>query len=258
MEKIRSGILVGALLAANSLSAAEDHTTGTGIVLKPVNPEGATLTIDGSELAIPGGAPFSMAKTEVTQTQFKSVLGHNPSETEAAHLPVDRVTVAEATAFCEALTKNDREAGVLPEGKVYRLPTLREWLLAGLPGGQLPAPEALEATAWHKDNTTGLMHPVGAKTANAYGLHDMIGNAAEWVTPDKALNDAVGGKQVDQFESTAVVQVPRMIPLRNGAVAAPGPAREAHLQSQFQVIQARATIDMAVETLGLDKRLMPG
>jgi formylglycine-generating enzyme required for sulfatase activity len=45
-----------------------------------------------------------------------------------------------------------------------------------------------DALAWHRANSSGRTHPVGARPADALGLFDLFGNAAEWVTtPDGAL-----------------------------------------------------------------------
>jgi len=99
-------------------------------------------------------------------------------------LAVGRVTRDEAIAFCEGLTKRDRASGALPEGRIYRLPNQREWLIAALPGGRIPIEEALDEEAWLLVNSAGHLHAAGSKNANADGLHDLFGNVAEWAEPD--------------------------------------------------------------------------
>jgi hypothetical protein len=258
MEQNITGAIIAGLLTATGLqtTVAEDYKTGTGIVLKDINPEGITVEARDQKHTIPGGAPFAMAQTEVSQGQFERLLGHNPAATDAEYLPVDRVTATEAAAFCKALTERDRAAGVLPKGKTYRLPTLREWLLAALPGGLIPSADAIGATAWHKDNSAGLLHPIGAKTANAYGLQDMIGNAAEWVTPDEALTKATTGGGPDQFVATTTLQVPgsgTLHQIGRSEETLTKPDYDAYIQTQYAVIKPRATIAPVVEQHGLDE-----
>lgn len=76
-------------------------------------------------------------------------------------------------------------------GRLFRLPSEAEWERACLAGGSGPlglarpaaageAP-AVEDRAWYEANSGGAFHPVGEKAANAWGLHDMHGNVAEWV-----------------------------------------------------------------------------
>lgn len=67
-------------------------------------------------------------------------------------------------------------------GEPYRLPSEAEWEHAARAGADGDAPAGdLDAAAWYEANSDYVAHPVGEKTANAFGLHDMIGNAAEWV-----------------------------------------------------------------------------
>lgn len=79
-------------------------------------------------------------------------------------------------------------------GKKYRLPTEAEWEYACRAGatGKL-SKEKLEQHAWYWDNAEGKTHPVATKQANAWGLHDMIGNAAEWVVGHDGTPLVAGG-----------------------------------------------------------------
>lgn len=76
-------------------------------------------------------------------------------------------------------------------GIQYRLPTEAEWEHAARAGGTTPygagqdansiTEETLDQYAWHTDNSDFSSHQVRGKKPNAWGLYDMLGNAAEWV-----------------------------------------------------------------------------
>ncbi len=62
----------------------------------------------------------------------------------------------------------------------YRLPTEAEWEYAARAGTTGPRYGELSRVAWHSGNSGTKTHPVGKKQANAWGLHDMLGNVWEW------------------------------------------------------------------------------
>jgi formylglycine-generating enzyme required for sulfatase activity len=74
-------------------------------------------------------------------------------------------------------------------GEFYRLPTEAEWEFACRGGTDRPlAGVALDRAAWMFENSGETFHAVGGKRANAWGLHDMLGNVAEW-TLDEYVPD---------------------------------------------------------------------
>ncbi|MCE2727942.1 MAG: formylglycine-generating enzyme family protein [Planctomycetaceae bacterium] len=82
--------------------------------------------------------------------------------------------------------------------RFYRLPTESEWEYACRAGTHTPWSSGadaatLDAVAWFADNADNTTHPVGRKRPNAFGLHDMHGNVAEWVIDQ--LVDGGYGKQ---------------------------------------------------------------
>ncbi len=157
---------------------------------------------------------FWLGVTEVTQAQWRAVMGSNPSyHGGCEYCPVENVSWQDAVAFLNALS--DREGlarcydgatfrGLDCEG--YRLPTEAEWEYAARAGTTGARYGDLDAIAWHSGNSGGEPHPVGQKQPNAWGLHAMLGYVWEWVQdwyasyPGGAVSDpqgpASGGRRV--------------------------------------------------------------
>jgi hypothetical protein len=124
---------------------------------------------------------FYLGRSPVTQDQYEAVTGTNPtSHKRIGDAPVDSVSWEAASEYCQKLTRLDREAGVLPEDWEYRLPTEAEWEYACRAGRPEPRHGPPLEVAWHHENADERPHPVGRKTANPWGFHDMLGNVWEW------------------------------------------------------------------------------
>ena len=131
---------------------------------------------------------YWLGKYEVTQAEWQAVMGTNPSHVSGCgRCPVETMSWEDAQAFIGRL---NARAG----GSRCRLPTEAEWEYAARAGTAGDRYGNLDAVAWNDGNT----HPVGQKVANAWGLHDMLGNVWEWVQdwyedyPGGAVTDPAG------------------------------------------------------------------
>ena len=123
---------------------------------------------------------FYLQTTEVTQEQWKIVMGNNPSryKPRTKMRPVVKVSWHDAQDFIKHLNE-------IEGTDKYRLPTEAEWEYACRAGIQTKFSfgdddQLLEEYAWHGYNSKGRTNPVGQKKPNAWGLYDMHGNVWEW------------------------------------------------------------------------------
>lgn len=144
--------------------------------------------------------PFYIQATEVSQGQYKALMGENPSEFKGDDFPVETVSWHAAALFCEVLSKR--------EGRRFRLPTEAQWEYAARAGttGPVSGTGKLADMAWYADNSGSepldsaniwetdsenyfarlaangcRTRAVGGGTPNDWGVHDMQGNVSEWV-----------------------------------------------------------------------------
>ena len=125
--------------------------------------------------------PFYLGVFEVTQSQWESVMGSNPSNgIRDADSPVENVSWEYCQEFIRRLNERSEE-----QGEVYRLPTEAEWEYACRAGSTTRYYFGDDASmlgnySWHLGTSGGRTHPVGGKKPNSWGLYDMHGNVWEW------------------------------------------------------------------------------
>jgi formylglycine-generating enzyme required for sulfatase activity len=124
--------------------------------------------------------PFYLGKFEVTQAQWKTIMGNNPSTWQGDKLPVEEINWNDAQEFCKKA------------GDSLRLPTEAEWEYACRAGSKVrwshgDTQDKLVDYAWYIDNSGNKTHEVGTRKPNAWGLYDMHGNVWEMCSDWYAL-----------------------------------------------------------------------
>jgi len=122
---------------------------------------------------------FWMGKYEVTQAEYRRVMGTNPSNFKCDDCPVERVSWEDAAEYAR------RVGG--------RLPTEAEWEYAARGGNKshgyrYSGSDTLDEVGWYDNNSGSETHPVGQKKPNELGLYDMSGNVKEWCADSYGSN----------------------------------------------------------------------
>ncbi len=153
---------------------------------------------------------FYICDHEVTQAEYKAVIGINPSDFSGDNRPVECVSWPEAIEYCNALS---RKEGLTPcytidksrkdpnntnywediqwtvtwnkSANGYRLPTENEWEWAAKGGKQskgytYSGSNSIGDVAWYYGNSGSVTHEIKTKQENELGIYDMSGNVHEW------------------------------------------------------------------------------
>lgn len=193
--------LNASVTAAQPTRIVRDSVPGTLVTFEMVFVPGDSIT---------GVRPFFIGRTELLWEAYDAYMMSRPDSGERktgtdavarpsrpygapdygwGHQGFPTISVAReaAEAFCAWLT--------LRTGRRYRLPTDAEWRhaawLATPPQGL--SPRWLDAVAWHAGNSGGTTHAAATRAPDALGLHDLFGNAAEWVLTADGRRVILGG-----------------------------------------------------------------
>lgn len=166
-----------------------------GFLMGSSREEHARLPNEGPQTPVQFTRGYWVGTYEVTQAQYQRVMEKNPSMFQSDQHPVERVSWEAAKTFCNELNAIEAEAGRLPQGYAYRLPTEPEWEYAARGGTATPFHFGDEADAtsgrfngvYPRTRQDGVRastgygtQTVGRSPANAYGLFDIHGNVREW------------------------------------------------------------------------------
>jgi formylglycine-generating enzyme required for sulfatase activity len=127
---------------------------------------------------------FYISKYEVTRGLWKAVMGAVRGDD---NLPVAGVTWVRVQAFISELNRIT--------GKQYRLPSETEWEFAArggknTKGYRYSGSDDMDEVAWHRRNSGEKAHPVGTRSPNELGIHDMSGNVWEWTNDTAASTNS--------------------------------------------------------------------
>ncbi len=158
---------------------------GTFVMGSPTNEVGRNS--DEAQVRVTLSA-FHLGKTEVTQRQWKAVMGTNPSKYKNDDFPVDSVSWYDAMEFCKALTEWGHRSGAIPQTMKFTLPTEAQWEYACRAGtttrfhsgdSEVFLAKYEHFSGKHRGNLDSPAK-VASYLPNPWGLYDMHGNVREW------------------------------------------------------------------------------
>jgi formylglycine-generating enzyme len=158
------------------------------------NPKKEKHPLDETQVRVTLTKGFWLGQHELTQAEWLRMMHTAPWSgqdyvKEGDNYPATYVDWDDATRFCGKLTEAERQAGRLPSGWQYTLPTEAQWEYACRAGTTTlysfgDAASNVPEYEWFEKNTKDVgeeyAHQVGQKKPNGFGLHDMHGNVMEW------------------------------------------------------------------------------
>jgi Caspase domain/Sulfatase-modifying factor enzyme 1 len=144
-----------------------------------------------------GQLPFSIGQHEVTQAEWKEIMGDNPAFNKCHDCPIENVFFIDIQLFIKKL--------IAKTGKKYRLCTEGEWEYAACGGNLTPiygysGSDSLKTVGWYLANATKTQ-PVAKKNPNQFGVYDMSGNVWEWCIDANGIGVLRGGSLGQEKDS---------------------------------------------------------
>jgi formylglycine-generating enzyme required for sulfatase activity len=188
---------------AKHLGIPVETTNSIGQTLVVIPPGRFTMGEGDKTVDVTLTKPFLFGQTEVTQGQWKEVMGTDPwkgqrHSTEGAGMAATHISWDDAYALCKKLTERERASGRIGREQAYRLPTEAEWEFACRAGTTTSwsfgdDESRIGEYAWFGDGWGHYVPIPGGNTANEphahavrltrpnpFGLYDMHGNVWEW------------------------------------------------------------------------------
>jgi formylglycine-generating enzyme required for sulfatase activity len=174
---LNDGIIKGNVIFKVSVAISMVFVQGGTFTMGCTSEQGSDCYDDENPAHRVTVSSFNIGKYEVTQAQWKAVMGSNPSNFKGDNLPVERVSWNEVQEFIRKLNAKT--------GKKYRLPTEAEWEYAARGGNKskgykYSGSSNINDVAWFDGNSGSTRHTVGTKLPNELGIYDMSGNVYEW------------------------------------------------------------------------------
>jgi formylglycine-generating enzyme required for sulfatase activity len=188
-------------IASKPAKVAPPKPKSTAPTIEMVYVEGGTFQMGGNgyEIRTTTVNSFSIGKYEVTQVQWRLLMGNNPSHFKNCdNCPVETVSWDDVQSFIRKLNALT--------SKTYRLPTEAEWEYAARGGSNSKGYKCSgsnneDLVGWHRYNSGDKVHTVGEKIGNELGIYDMTGNVEEWCSDWSSTQRGMAVKITGSYNS---------------------------------------------------------